>query len=185
MQWKDSEPTSLATELITNKIVVKGSHILDLGCGFGRNSNYLASQGAIVDAININSDELREAHMRAEQSGVKVNYINADAGKLPFNDSSFDVLLDAGCTHMCNREKQEDSAKEAARVVKKDGYLQYFGFNKEHPSYKKNPDNPQFRDLEDIKRQYGENFEIITVKTKKWTHENSENVGFEIMMKRK
>jgi len=185
-QWEGEQPTSLATELVDKGIVKEGSHVLDLGCGFGRNSNWLASEGAIVDAININEDELNEAKRRATQQGVNVNYVKADAGLLPFDDSSFDVLLDAGCTHMCDKETQEKAVLEANRVIKQGGYLQFFGFSKEHPSYQKNPNSPQFRDIEDIKKQYGEYFEIVgEPKKKEWTHENQKHIGLEILMRKK
>mgnify|MGYP003829361703 CR=1 FL=1 len=79
-QWEGQEPTSLATELVEQGIVKEGTHVLDLGCGFGRNSNWLAREGAIVDAVNINEEELNEARKRASELGVKVNYVKADAG---------------------------------------------------------------------------------------------------------
>lgn len=184
-QWEGEKPTSLATELIEKEIVKEGSHVLDLGCGFGRNSNWLASKGAKVDAININEEELIEARRRAIDNGVDVNYINADAGFLPFADSSFDTILDAGCTHMCSKETQEKSVLEAKRVLKPGGYLQYFGFSKEHPSYQNNPNSPQFRDIEDVKRQYGEYFEIIgEPKRKEWEYKGQRHVGWEILMKK-
>ena len=185
-QWEGEQPTSLATELVDKGIVKEGSHVLDLGCGFGRNSNWLASEGAIVDAININEDELNEAKRRATQQGVNVNYVKADAGLLPFDDSSFDVLLDAGCTHMCDKETQEKAVLEANRVIKQGGYLQFFGFSREHPSYQRNPNSPQFRDIEDIKKQYCQYFEIVgEPKKKEWTHENQKHIGLEILMRKK
>ena len=185
-QWEGEQPTSLATELVEKGIVKESSHVLDLGCGFGRNANWLAGKGAIVDAININEEELNEGKRRAQEQGVNVNYVKADAGLLPFEDSSFDVLLDAGCTHMCDKETQEKAVLEANRVIKQGGYLQFFGFSKEHPSYQKNPNSPQFRDIEDIKKQYGEYFEIVgEPKKKEWTHENQKHIGLEILMRKK
>ncbi len=185
-QWEAHEPTSLATDLINQGLVKEGSHLLDLGCGFGRNSNWLASKGVIVDAININEEELNKAKERAAEQGVKVNYVKADAGNLPFQDASFDVLLDAGCTHMCDKETQEKAIKEAVRLLKPGGYIQFFGFSKEHPAYKRNPNSSQFRGLEDIKKQYGEFFEIVgEPKTKRWTHEQEEHVGLEILMRKR
>lgn len=185
-QWEGEEPTSLATELVDQGIVKEGTHLLDLGCGFGRNSNWLANEGAIVDAININEEELKEARRRADAQGVKVNYVKADAGSLPFPDSSFDVLLDAGCTHMCDMETQQKAVRESARVVKQGGYLQFFGFSKEHPSYLKNTSSSQFRNLEDIQKQYGEYFEILgEPKRKEWKHGEDTHIGIEILMKRK
>ena len=184
-QWEGVEPTSLATDLVDQGFVKESSHVLDLGCGFGRNSNWLASKGAIVDAININETELNEARKRANELDISVNYVKADAGFLPFSDSSFDVILDAGCTHMCDKETQEKSVLEANRILKPGGYLQFFGFSKEHPSYKKNPENPQFRDIEDIKRQYGEYFEIGEPKRKEWKHDGDTHIGLEVLMRKK
>lgn len=184
-QWEGVEPTSLAIDLVDQGLVKEGTHVLDLGCGFGRNANWLASQGAVVDAININDSELTEAKRRANGLSVSVNYVKADAGNLPFADSSVDVVLDAGCTHMCNKETQDKSVLEANRILKSGGYLQFFGFSKEHPSYKKNPENPQFRDVEDIKRQYGEYFEIGEPKRKEWEYEGQRHIGLEILMKKK
>lgn len=184
-QWEGADPTSLATDLVDQGIVKEGSHVLDLGCGFGRNSNWLASKGAIVSAININEEELSEAKRRAEELSVNVKYINADAGSLPFEDSSFDVVLDAGCTHMCDEQTQGKSVLEAVRILKTGGYLQFFGFSKEHPSYQKNSESPQFRDLEDIKKQYGEYFEIGEPKRKEWEYQGQRHVGLEILMRKK
>ncbi len=185
-QWAGDQPTSLATDLVDQNIVKEGSHVLDLGCGYGRNSNWLASKGAIVEAININQTELEEAKKRALENNVDVKYIRANAGELPFVDSSFDVLLDAGCTHMCDRTTQEKAVREAFRVIKRGGYLQYFGFSKQHPSFKTYPQSPQFRDIEDIQKQYGEFFEIVgTPKRKEWVSKTDRHVGLEILMKRK
>lgn len=185
-QWEGEEPTSLATDLVDQGLVKEGTHVLDLGCGFGRNSNWFASKGAVVDAININEQELNEAKRRAVEYGVNVNYVKADAGALPFPNSSFDVLLDAGCTHMCDEKTQEKSVLEAVRILKPKGHLQFFGFSKEHPSYKSNPNSAQFRDLEDIKKQYGEHFEIVgEPRTKKWKQGEVEHVGLEILMRKK
>ena len=99
-QWEGAEPTSLATDLVDQGLVKKGTHVLDLGCGFGRNANWLASQGAVVDAININKTELTEAKKRAAEQGVNVNYVKADAGSLPFADSSVDVIWSEGALYM-------------------------------------------------------------------------------------
>jgi len=185
-QWEGEQPTSLATELVEKGIVKESSHVLDLGCGFGRNANWLAGKGAIVDAININEEELNEGKRRAQEQGVNVNYVKADAGLLPFEDSSFDVLLDAGCTHMCDKETQEKAVLEANRVIKQGGYLQFFGFSREHPSYQRNPNSPQFRDIEDIKKQYCQYFEIVgEPKKKEWVNGNEKHIGLEVLMKKR
>ena len=183
--WKDERPTELAVNLVKKGIVKKGTHVLDLGCGFGRNSNYFAGRGVVVDAIDIDEEGLNEARKRADEMYVNVNYVKVRADSLPFSDSSFDVVLDGGCTHMCNREVQDKIVREIFRVLKKDGYLQYFGFSKEHPEFKRKPQSSQFRDLEDIEKQYGEYFEILEVRKDSWKDMLNEHTGLNILMRKK
>ena len=52
-------------------------------------------------------------------------------------------------------------------------------------AYLKNPNSPQFRDIADIKEQYGEYFEIGEPKKKEWEHNGERHIGLEILMKKK
>lgn len=138
-QWKREEPTSLAVG--TMEYVKPGDRLLDLGCGYGRNANYFAENGINVTAINHSKEELIEAKRRAEEKGLtNIEYVHGDAGDLPLQDKSMDCVLDAGCTHMCDEETQNKAVRECARVLKEGGVLRYFGFSKEHPTYKKRID---------------------------------------------
>jgi len=188
--WEGNNPTWMAMDLVNNGIIKNNSYVLDLGCGFGRNSNYFASIGATVDAIDIDEDELNFAKSRAKKLQVNVNYINSDVGSLPFLDNRFDVVYDGGCTHMCDLEKQLKAIKEISRVLKHKGYLMYFGFSKEHPAFVNNQSSPMFRNLEDIKEQYGKYFEIFSYKKSQWNTKPKEksphkkHVGLEILMRK-
>jgi ubiquinone/menaquinone biosynthesis C-methylase UbiE len=190
--WKGDSPTEIVTSNFENGVVKPGDKLLDIGCGFGRNSNWLASKGLDVTAININDEEINEAKKSAKKLNADVNYIHANAIELPFKDNSFDVALDLGCSHMIpSKDGQEKAAKEASRVVKHGGILIYFGFSKDHPLYLKNPDNPMFRSIEDVQSIYGNDFEILSQEETQWKpkpEENSdinEHVGINVVMKRK
>ena len=50
------------------KYEVEGRNILDLGCGTGRNSNYLAREGNNVIGIEISKTAIGIAKARAEQA---------------------------------------------------------------------------------------------------------------------
>lgn len=54
-----------------NKFDFKDKKVLDLGCGTGRNSNYLAELGADVSGIDISSSAIKIARERAERKGFK------------------------------------------------------------------------------------------------------------------
>lgn len=190
--WKGEEPTEVVKKTVDEGIIKVGDRVLDIGCGFGRNANYLAEEGAQVTAVNINDQEIAQAKARAHEAGVNIDYLHADATSLPFADASFDAALDLGCSHMIpTRELQEKAAREAARVIKPGGALVFFGFSKDHPSYQKNPAKPMFRSLEDIQAMYGEFFEIVSYEKSRWEpspqeHANfKEHVGINIVMKRK
>ena len=190
--WKGDSPTEIVTDNFNKGVIKSGQRILDVGCGFGRNSNWLAQKGLQVTAININDGEILEARKKAEKLGVQVNYLHADAVSLPFPGNSFDVVLDLGCSHMLpDKESQQESESEAARVLAERGYLIFFGFSKEHPSYKNKPDSPMFRDLEDIQKMYGQNFEIVSITKHSWKpkpEEHSsitEHMGLNVVMRKK
>ncbi len=56
-----------------------GSQILDVGCGTGRHSVELARRGFQMTGIDISTGMLKEAQRYADQLGVEVDLIHADA----------------------------------------------------------------------------------------------------------
>lgn len=55
-----------------------GRRALDLACGEGRNSIFLASQGFSVTGVDIAEEALAKAERRAAAAGVRVDWISAD-----------------------------------------------------------------------------------------------------------
>jgi len=190
--WMGDKPTEIVRNTFGKGIIKVGDRLLDVGCGFGRNSNWLASKGVIVTAININDDEVRQAKIKAQELQVNVNYIHANAISLPFPDNSFKVALDLGCTHMiANRKRQVKAIKETARILTPGGYLIYFGFSKDHPSYMRTKNKSMFRSFKDIQDMYGSEFEILSHEETRWKprleeHANfKEHIGINVVMKKK
>ena len=69
--------------------------ILDLGCGIGGPSRYLAKNfGCHVVGVDLMPEFCRVAAMLAERTGLadKVEYRQADALAVPFDNQSFDVV---------------------------------------------------------------------------------------------
>ncbi len=56
-----------------------GDHILDIGCGAGRHSVELALRGYQVTGVDISAGMLAQAAAAAEEAGVTVTWIKADA----------------------------------------------------------------------------------------------------------
>lgn len=190
--WEDSQPTKEIVDNFKKGIIKEGDRLLDIGCGFGRNSNWLASKGVVVSAININNNEIDEAMSRAVKLGVYVNYFWANAINLPFTNNDFEIVIDAGCSHLLpDKNAQQQAEREVSRILKPGRYLIYFGFSKKHPAYKNKVESLMFRDLDDIKKTYGQDFEILKVEEVSWKTrieekaKYSEHIGLNILMRKK
>ena len=82
----------LAREIETIKRLLSGRQALDIACGEGRNSVFLASHGFDVTAIDIAEQGLAKAAQRAAAAGVKVTLIHEDLDNFCFT-GSFDLIL--------------------------------------------------------------------------------------------
>ncbi|MEK7103114.1 MAG: methyltransferase domain-containing protein [Patescibacteria group bacterium] len=106
------------------KITFEGAHVLDLGCGTGRNSLYCAQQGANVVGIEISKEAVRIARERARVAGVVVGYREGDiGGLLPFSDASFDIILDVTSSNSLSEKERAIYLNETFRILKPSGRM--------------------------------------------------------------
>jgi MPBQ/MSBQ methyltransferase len=73
----------------------ENDRVLDLGCGIGGTSRYLAKTlGCRVTGVDLTPEFCDVAAMLAARTGLndKVDYMQADALALPFSDNCFDVV---------------------------------------------------------------------------------------------
>jgi len=69
-----------------------GGRILDVGCGTSRHAVELARRGYVVTGIDISAGMLREASQAAEEAGVPLELIQADASRFS-TDKTFDAAI--------------------------------------------------------------------------------------------
>lgn len=106
------------------KFRVEDKNILDLGCGTGRNSNYLADMGNKVIGIEISKTALNLAKSRASSMNLSVDYRLGDIGdKYDIKDASVDLVLDVTSSNSLNETGREIYLEEVHRVMKKGGYF--------------------------------------------------------------
>jgi len=106
------------------KYNIEDKMILDLGCGTGRNANYLAELGNDVIGIEISKTALNLAISRAHELGLSVDYRLGDIGEpYEIEDDSIDVVLDVTSSNSLNEEGREVYLKEVNRVLKTGGYF--------------------------------------------------------------
>jgi SAM-dependent methyltransferase len=75
--------------------VTEGTRVLDVAAGTGNASIPVAARGAKVTASDLVPELLDVGRRRAEEAGVELDWIVADAENLPFEEASFDVVMSA------------------------------------------------------------------------------------------
>ena len=89
--------------LIRSLNLPTGVRVLEVGCGRGIALPVLARMLRPKDLAGLDIDAalLTEAHYRMVATGTNARLIHADMRAMPFDDASFDVVLDFGtCYHI-------------------------------------------------------------------------------------
>jgi tocopherol O-methyltransferase len=112
----------LIEELLTWAEVQQATDILDVGCGIGGSSLYLAEKfHARATGITLSPVQANRARQRSQAAGLgnRTTFLVADALNMPFADASFDFVwsLESG-EHMPDKRK---FMQECYRVLKPGG----------------------------------------------------------------
>lgn len=102
---------------------IEPCHVIDLGCGLGTDSIFLAKRGFSVTGVDISQTAVAKAHRRASEVGVPVDFWVSSALRLPFPDSSFELALDWRTSHCLTPQEWKQYALEISRILTKDGGL--------------------------------------------------------------
>ena len=104
---------------------VDGLDVIDLGCGTGYFSAWLARRGARPVGVDITPAQLDTARRLQGETGIEFPLLEASAEEVPLPDASFDLALsEYGASIWCDPYKW---LPEAFRLLRPSGRLVFLG----------------------------------------------------------
>ncbi|HLW03199.1 MAG TPA: class I SAM-dependent methyltransferase [Ktedonobacterales bacterium] len=117
-------------QVIEGEQALPAGKALDLGCGTGTNSIYLAQHGWDVSGVDFTARALERASEKAARSGVMVKFFRGDVtrlGDLPLR-GPFDLLFDLGCFHSLSPQGRVAYAQDVASLSRPGTLLLLYAF---------------------------------------------------------
>lgn len=85
----------IGLRLVEGAGIGTASRVLDVAAGTGNASVPAALRGAHVTASDLTPDLLAAGSRRPDAQGLDIDWVEADAERLPFEDGSYDVVMSA------------------------------------------------------------------------------------------
>ena len=98
-----------------------GVTVLDVAAGTGNASIPAAKAGAKVTASDLTPELFEAGRRRAESEGLTIDWVEADAERLPFEEGSFDVVISSIGAMFAPHHR--DVADELVRVCRPGGRI--------------------------------------------------------------
>lgn len=154
--WDEKMPPPEVLDFVPN---LAPGRALDLGCGYGRASIFMAGLGWEVDAIDIIPAAIVEAAKRAGKAGVRMRLHIASISELHFLAGPYDFALDVGCSHVLDLPELERYRDQLARLLPSGAYFLVYGRLREGERLTGEKGPPGFREA-DLLHLFGEAFEL-------------------------
>jgi SAM-dependent methyltransferase len=130
--WQRPTPPADLVALIEGPSPLPPGRALDLGCGTGTDTIYLATHGWDVTAIDMVPKALAGARRNAAAAGVAPRFIEGDVTRL--HDlgvgDGYTLLVDFGCFHTLPEDQRPAYVASVSRAAAPGSTLLLYGFSR-------------------------------------------------------
>ncbi|UCE09123.1 MAG: class I SAM-dependent methyltransferase [Candidatus Thorarchaeota archaeon] len=132
--WDVCHPQRAIVELVKRREII-GNRVLDVGCGAGENSIYLAEQGFSVLGIDFTPEAVEIARRRAEKHDVYVEFFLGDVFELEeyFGEGEFESVVDSALYHTVSIEDVPRYIRQISTVLLGGGGYYMLCFSEKEP----------------------------------------------------
>lgn len=116
-------------ELVDSGALQPPGVALDLGCGTGTNSAYLARLGFTVFGVDLALTALQRARTKARIAGLPANFCAGDVADLGFLPVQASFALDIGCLHSLSPDDRARYVLSLAQRLECGGLYLMYGFD--------------------------------------------------------
>jgi SAM-dependent methyltransferase len=130
--WDRAVPANDVVQLVEGEPRRAPGRALDIGCGTGTESVYLAQQGWEVTGVDTVPKALAIARRKAAAAGVSPRFVEGDATRLSdFGvGGGYDLLLDFGCFHTIPPDQRDAYVESVSRAAAPGATFLLFGFTR-------------------------------------------------------
>ena len=168
--WRISAIPQELKDAVENEWFPAKASILDIGCGSGEVSSWLAEQGFTVLGVDIAEGAIQRARLRNADKQDKLSFNTLDICRQSTAPKQFEVLVGRGCLHTINPEFMPDYVKNIAASASQGA--RFLLFHKVEGKKKDSSPNLIRTSLEElqevtiekIKRNFQPTFEILEIK---------------------
>jgi ubiquinone/menaquinone biosynthesis C-methylase UbiE len=123
--WDGHALATSLQSLVEGESALNPATALDVGCGTGDSSIYLAKHGWQVTGVDFVAKALDKARAKASARKVDVNFARANVTRLTSEGvgSNFRLIVDNGCLHGMSAEDRDAYVREVTAVAAPDARL--------------------------------------------------------------
>jgi SAM-dependent methyltransferase len=130
--WDGHPLSTKLQELVEGTDALSPGAALDVGCGTGDSSIYLAQHNWQVTGVDFTPKALERARAKADRAGVPVDFVHADVTHLSQAgiNGPFELIVDNGCLHGMSDHDRDLYVQEITAAAAPSARLWIVGFKR-------------------------------------------------------